>query len=457
MIRKFLLLVLFCGSVYSQTSADIKKYKNTANSIVRKALVEEKGYMLLGELSHFGSRLSGSPNYYEAVEWAKDRMNDLGLANVRLQKIMGPHWVRGGDEILEVAAENDVNRTFSIAALGKSVGTADTSIIAGIIEVTGFDDLELKKDYVKNKIVFYNTPYDRGEINTFRAYGKAVQYRVFGASRAAKYGAKAVIIRSVDSKIDNVPHTGVMLYDKDFPKIPAAAIANRDAEYLSSTLSVNPRLKLRLKLSCKNLPDTSAYNIIGEIKGTEFPDEIIVIGGHFDSWDKGFGMHDDGAPCIQTMEAIYLLKTLGIQPKRTIRCVLFADEEISGRGAIKYAELAAADSTVKHIAAIESDRGAFTPRGFSVKTDSVSLGKMLLWLPVLNEASIDWIRPGGSGADVAKIKGTKALLGYVPDGQRYFDLHHSDNDIFETVHPREMELGSAAIAIMALLLSDFGL
>ncbi|MHB9040461.1 MAG: M20/M25/M40 family metallo-hydrolase, partial [Melioribacteraceae bacterium] len=186
------------------------------------------------------------------------------------------------------------------------------------------------------------------------------------------------------------------------------------------------------------------------------PDEIIVVGGHFDSWDKGCGAHDDGAPSLQTMEALDLLKRNGVKPKRTIRCVLFINEENGLRGGIEYGKFADS-SNDRHLAAIESDRGAFTPRGFYVTTDSLSLRKMQNWLPILNKANIDWIRNGGSGGDVGQIKNAKALLGYVPDDQRYMDLHHSANDVFSAVHPREMELGSAAIAIMSLLLSEEGL
>lgn len=453
------LIILIPSIMFSQTEnqSDLETYRSIAKNIVKSALSERKGYFLLQELSNIGHRLNGSPNYYESIEWAEETMYDLKMDSVWLQECKIPHWVRGNIEKMEMIADEDINRTFTIAAVGGSVGTNEEGITAEVIEVTSFDDLDKKKETIKNKIVFYNTPFDISEVNTFKAYGKAVQYRVHGASRAAKYGAAAAIVRSAGSKRDNVPHTGSLHYDENFPKIPAVTISDPEADYLSSTLLMKGSLSLKLTLGCKILPDTIGYNVIGEIRGSEFPNEIVLVGGHFDSWDKGIGMHDDGGPCVQTMEALYLIKEAGIKPKRTIRCVLFTNEENGRSGAVKYAEEADKDSLGFHLAAIESDRGVFTPRGFSVSADSSVIDKMQEWLPILSECLIDWIRPGGSGADVSLIKNTKAKLGYVPDTQRYMDLHHSANDVFEAVHPREMELGSAAIAIMALLISDFGL
>ncbi len=453
----FLLFIASHSTIKSQTAAQLKEYKKLAKDIISRALTEEKGYKLLTELSKIGSRLSGSRGSYESINWAEERMLDLGMDTVWLQECRVPHWVRGEVESLSIIADSNNNRPLAIAALGGSIGTSADGITANVIEVTSFEDLEAHKELVKNKIVFYNFPFDITQVNTFKGYSTAVKYRVYGASRAAKFGALAAIVRSVGTNTDNVPHTGTMRYDENLPKIPTAAIGNLDADYLSSAIAANDSLKLNLKLSCKNLPDTLGYNVIGELKGSELPNEIVLIGGHFDSWDKGIGMHDDGGPCIQTMEAIYLLKQLGIRPKRTIRCVLFANEENGGRGSKKYAEEAVKDSSIYHLAALESDRGVFTPRGFSVTADSAVIETMRNWLPILNECLIDWIRPGGSGADVSKIKNAKALIGFVPDSQRYMDLHHSEKDVLDAVHPREMELGSAAIAILALLISDFGL
>lgn len=247
-----------------------------------------------------------------------------------------------------------------------------------------------------------------------------------------------------------------MLYADSFPKIPAAAIGYLDSDFLTEQLKLNPNLLLKLKVNSKTLEDAQSFNVIGEIKGTEFPNEIIVVGGHFDSWDVACGAHDDGAGCIQSIEVLDLLKRLNFKPKRTVRCVLFINEENGSRGGIEYGKFAA-NSSEKHLAAIEADRGAFTPVGFYIDSDSLTINKISKWLPVLERASIEWIKKGGSGVDVSKIKNAKALLGFVPDDQRYMDVHHSANDVFEEVHPREFELGSAAMAVMVYLLSEEGL
>jgi acetylornithine deacetylase/succinyl-diaminopimelate desuccinylase-like protein len=225
---------------------------------------------------------------------------------------------------------------------------------------------------------------------------------------------------------------------------------------LSIALKNDPKLEITLNFSCQNLPEVESYNVIGEIRGNKYPDEVIVVGGHLDAWDKGEGAHDNGAGCMQSIEVLYLIKKLGLQPSRTIRCVLFIDEEQHQTGAKSYGYYASYTSE-KHLAAIESDRGGFTPRGFNVTADSSVIKKMQSWLPYLKNASIDWIKEGGSGPDIAQIKNATALIGYVPDGQRYFDFHHSANDVFEEINPRELELGSAAMTILAYLISEEGL
>jgi len=237
------------------------------------------------------------------------------------------------------------------------------------------------------------------------------------------------------------------------PEIPAASLGYLDADFLSEALIKDPGLKLNLKLSCRTLPDVLSYNVISDLKGTDNPDEIIVVSGHFDSWDVGCGAHDDGGGCIQALEVLDLFKRLSVKPKCTIRCIFYINEENGVKGGIEYGKYADT-SGEKHIAAVESDRGVFTPAGFNISSDSLTLNKIQSWLPVLDYAGIKWIKEGGSGVDISKIKNARALIGFVPDGQRYFDLHHSANDVFEEVHPREMELGAAAIAVLAYLLSE---
>ena len=451
-----LTLLMSVQSLFSQSSEKIFYYQSIADTIVKTALRERKGYELLRELCEIGPRLSGSENSLKAIYWAKEKMIESGFDSVWLQPVMVPHWERGEKEFCAVYNENKLLKELNVLALGGSVATKPNGITANVIEIKSFDELKLKANEVKGKIVFFSRSIDQGLINTFSGYGSAVDQRVSGAIEAAKYGAVGVVIRSVTTKYDNVPHTGVMLYVDSLPKIPAAAIGYLDSDFLSEQLKANPNLQLNLKLNCKTFEDAQSYNVIGEIKGTEFPDEVIVVGGHFDSWDVGCGAHDDGAGCIQSIEVLDLFKRLSIKPKRTVRCVLFINEENGSRGGIEYGKFAATSSE-KHIAAIEADRGAFTPIGFNVDADSSTINKIVKWLPVLEKASIEWVRKGGSGVDVSKIKNAKALLGFVPDDQRYMDVHHSANDVFEEVHPREFELGSAAMAVMVYLLSEEGL
>jgi hypothetical protein len=432
----------------------IKEHNKIAQLIVETALRERKGYEYLRELCAIGPRLSGSEKSQKAINWAFEKMKSLGFDKVWLQPVMVPHWERGNAESFTIP---ELGRELSILALGRSVGTPSEGITAEIIEVKTFEELAERKEEVKGKIVFFSRPLDQGEINTFSGYGGAINQRTEGALEASKFGAAAVVIRSITTKYDNNPHTGVMSYVDSLPKIPAAALGYLDADLLSAELKKNLHLKINLRLNCKTLPDAQSYNVIGEIKGSEYPDEIVMVGGHFDSWDVGCGAHDDGAGCIQTLEVLDLMKRLNIKLKRTLRCVFFINEENGSRGAIEYANYTDT-SKQTHLAVIESDRGAFTPIGFYAETDSVEIiNRLQSWLPILEKANIEWVRKGGSGVDIQKIKNARLLLGYVPDDQRYMDMHHSANDVFEEVHPREFELGAAAIAIMAYLLSEEGL
>ena len=435
----------------------LQSYSELAVKIVRTALIEKKGYDWLKELCDIGPRLSGSEKSLKAIYWAENKMKSCGFDSVWLQPVMVPKWERGKIEKSFVSGSKKyLNKKLTIVSLGGSVGTPKQGITSEVIEVKSLDEVKTLGDKARGKIIFYNRSFDNGLLNSFEGYGKAVDQRTNGAIEAAKVGAIGVIVRSVQSGYDNIPHTGVINYQNGVQKIPGATIGIIDADFLSKAIKEEPGLRVNIKMDCANFPDVQSYNVIGQLTGSEKSDEIIVVGGHFDSWDKGCGAHDDGAPSLQTMEALDLLKRNGIKPKRTIRCVLFINEENGLRGGIEYGKFSES-SKEKHLAAIESDRGAFTPRGFNVTTDSLSFQKMQTWLPILNKSNIDWIRRGGSGGDVGQIKNAKALLGYVPDDQRYMDLHHSDNDLFSAVHPREMELGSASIAIMSWLLSQEGL
>ncbi|MFC2119731.1 M20/M25/M40 family metallo-hydrolase, partial [Bacteroidota bacterium] len=393
-----------------------------------------------------------------AINWAKNKMIEMGFDSVWLQPVMVPHWERGTiQKAMMMNSKNFTGIELNILTLGGSIGTPTEGIAANVIEVKSFDELEKRKDEARGKIVFFSRAFDQTLLNTFRGYGNAVDQRVYGGIEGAKYGAVGIIVRSVTTKYDNVPHTGVMLYVDSLPRIPGVAVGYQDADLLSAALKKDPDMKVALQLNCEILPDAQSYNVIGEIRGSEYPDEIIVVSGHLDSWDVGDGAHDDAAGCMQVIEVVDLFKRLNIKPKRTIRVVLFINEENGSRGAKEYGVFAQSSEQI-HLAAIESDRGAFTPDGFTVDTDSTKLiEKLESWLQYLNLAGISWVRKGGSGADISKIKNAKLLIGYVPDNQRYFDIHHSPSDVFEEVHPREFELGTAAMAILVYLLSEEGL
>ena len=323
----------------------------------------------------------------------------------------------------------------NVCALGGSISTPPAGIKAKVVEVSSFDQLEaLGRDKIEGKIVFYNRAMDKSVIDTFKSYGGCVDQRYDGAFHAAKLGAVAIIVRSMTLAIDDLPHTGSMSYGNLSVKqrIPAAAISTKDADLLSSMLKMDNSIKFFLKQNCKQLDDVLSYNVIGEIKGSEFPDEYILVGGHLDSWDLGDGSHDDGAGCVQSMEVLRLFKVLEIKPKRTLRVVLFMNEENGLRGAKKYASESRKNKE-NHIFALESDAGAFTPRGFYFEADSKNFNQILSWKDLFEPYLIHFFELGGSGADVGPLKNSvNVLAGLKPDSQRYFDHHHSSNDIFST-------------------------
>jgi Zn-dependent M28 family amino/carboxypeptidase len=298
---------------------------------------------------------------------------------------------------------------------------------------------------------------DPTKINTFEAYGGAVNQRGSGAIEAAKVGGVAALVRSMTTRLDDVPHTGGMHYQDGVSKIPAAAISTVGANLLSQLLAQEKAVRVRLKLTCQSFPDAPSANVLGELTGTEKLEEVIVVGGHLDSWDKGVGAHDDGAGCVQSLEALRLLQALKIKPKRTIRAVMFINEENGLRGGEAYAREAGI-SKEKHIAAIEADRGGFAPRGFSVDTDSIRFARLAGWSYLLEEIDADKIFKGGSGADISPLvrKGVPGI-GLVPESQRYFDYHHSAKDVITAVNERELNLGAAAMAILCYVLAQEGL
>ncbi|MFN2456636.1 MAG: M20/M25/M40 family metallo-hydrolase [Chitinophagaceae bacterium] len=433
--------------------------------IANEILVNGKAYENLRVLTkQVGARLAGSPQMVKAEQWGLKAMKEAKADTAWLQQCMVPHWVRGGKDeaIAEWPAESTGNKKtqrkmkLDVLALGNSIGSVK-SLKAEVIEIKDFEDLERKKDQVKNKIVFFNYKFNPTFVRTFQSYGDAVRYRGQGPSRVAKYGAKAVIVRSMSHSIDNNPHTGSTNYNDSFPKIPAVAVGLKDADALSKTLQNHP-VHVTLHTHGKFLPDTMGHNVIGELRGTEYPNEYITVGGHLDSWDVGEGAHDDGAGCVQTIEILRAFKKLGYQPKRTIRFVLFANEENGLRGGNKYAEDAKAKGE-KHIFALESDAGGFTPRGFGFTVSDAQFTKIQSWQSLLSPYGATELTRGGGGADIGPLNRTQQtpLAGLSPDSQRYFDYHHARSDVFEAVNKRELELGAVNMAALIYLVDRYGL
>lgn len=455
----FILLVSFQISMAQTFEMNQKEDVTTIKQIFDTALTSGKAHDWLRFLSlQIGGRLSGSVEAEQAVEYTKTELEALGLDRVYLQPVMVPKWVRGAPEFAYIETTPGVTTTVPITALGGSIATSSMGLKAGVVEVKSLDELEqLGRTKIQGKIVFYNRPMEPTLINTFAAYGGCVDQRYSGAEAAAKFGAVGVIVRSMNLRLDDFPHTGAMSYG-DLPldqRIPAAAISTKGADLLSATLSLNKQTQFYFKQNSRNFPDVKSYNVIGEIKGSLYPDEIMVVGGHLDSWDLGDGSHDDGAGVVQSMDVLSLLKQVGYRPKRTIRVVLFMNEENGLRGGNEYARVALAEGE-KHVFALESDSGGFTPRGFSFDTDKETFEQIQSWSTYFYPYLSDRFELGGSGADIGPLKPQGLILaGLKPDSQRYFDHHHSDNDRFEHVNKRELELGAAAMTALIYLMDNY--
>jgi carboxypeptidase Q len=445
-------LVLFSVFVFAQDdSIFIRK-------IADEILVNGKAYDNLHTLTKtVGGRLSGSPQTYKAEEWGQKALRDAGADKVYLQQCVIPHWVRGGkDEGKLMAGSKEI--PLRVLALGNSVSTSPKGIVAPALLINSFEELEQRKNEVKGKIIFYNYKFNPKLIRTFFAYADAVRYRAEGASRAAKYGAVATLVRSMTESGDNVPHTGAMVYNDSFPKIPTLAVGLLDADKIVSAFQQNKNISLFLKTNAHALPDTVGYNVIGEISGSESPEQFITVGGHLDSWDPAEGAHDDGAGCVHSIEVLRALHAVGYKPKHTIRIVLFADEENKGGGASKYlADIKSKQE--KHLFALESDAGGFTPRSFNMKLADERLEKARRWIPLLQEYGVYEFLAGDGGADVSPLNDSLhvPVAELVPDSQRYFDYHHAATDVFENVNKRELELGAINMAALIYLVDKYGL
>ncbi|WP_264563877.1 M28 family peptidase [Flavobacterium sp. N3904] len=452
----FLALFLFNSVAFFAQTKDEQVFKEIYNS----ALTNSKCYSWLDHLSNdIGSRLSGSDGAARAVEYTKKQMETLGFDKVYLQEVMVPKWVRGEKETAYIQ-DNKTKIKVPICALGGSISTPKNGITAEVIEVHSFDELKtLGVDKIKGKIVFYNRPMNNADIETFDAYSGAVDQRYGGAAAASKYGAVGTIVRSMNLRLDDFPHTGGQSYG-DIPKeqfIPTAAISTNAAELLSKTLKSNPNVKFYFKQSCQKMDDVLSYNVVGEIKGTEHPENIMVVGGHLDSWDLADGSHDDGAGVVQSMEVMNIFNNIKYKPKNTLRVVLFMNEENGTRGGKKYEELSLANKE-NHIFALESDSGGFTPRGFSLECNDANFAKISSWKNVFEPYLIHSFVKGHSGSDIEALTSkTIVKAGLKPDSQRYFDYHHAANDTFDAIDKRELELGAGTMAALVYMIDQNGI
>ncbi len=456
---------LFFISSFLFSSSTLFASPASSDSIIIKKISDE--ILVSGEcyknLEHLckkiGSRLSGSEGAEKAVAWTNELMKNYGFDKVYLQEVMVPHWVRGEKEIGKVINVADGTETeVAICALGGSVATDKKGLRAEVIEVKDFDELKkLGKEKIQGKIVFYNYPFDVTKIMPFEMYGQAAKYRTTGAMEAAKYGAVASVTRSMTNYITKIPNTGAMRYNDSITKIPACAISTQDAEWLSANLKKGGKTIFFLRMNCQTLPDVKSYNVIGELTGTQFPDEIITIGGHLDSWDLAEGAHDDGAGVMQSVEVLRSLKKIGYKPKRTLRAVMFMNEENGLRGGDEYARQAELKKE-NHIFAMESDAGGFTPRGFTMSMSDDKKAKIKNWQSYFQPFGAWDFTKSGSGSDIGPLsKQGTPLMGFSPDNQRYFIIHHTALDTFEQVNKRELEMGAIVMTMMVYLVSENGL
>lgn len=460
----FLFVIIICVTFTLSLKAQgppLDKDALIIRQIYDIALTEGQSHAWLKGLTTEGfGRLAGSEAAEKAVGYTRRMLETVGVDSVWLQPCTVPHWNRGEQEQVRLLLPDKKTVELNALALGNSIGTGPAGITAQVIEVKGLEEVEaLPEEAVKGKIVFYNRPMDPRPVNTFQAYGGAVDQRVYGASRAAKKGAVAVVVRSMTNGLDDFPHTGTLSYEDPNRRIPAVAISTIDAEMLSALLKEKP-VSLYMRTTCEILADAVSHNVVAEWRGSEFPGEIILVGGHLDSWDVSGGAHDDGSGCVQSMDVLHILKKMNYRPKRTIRCVLFMNEENGLAGGRAYWKTSN-EAGEYHMAAIEADRGGFSPRGFTaeghVETFQRHFKKVNEWLPLLEPYGLHF-RLGGSGADISGLKDQKGLLmGLDVDTQRYFDFHHTPNDNFENVNKRELELGAAAMSAMVFLLDQYGL
>jgi Zn-dependent M28 family amino/carboxypeptidase len=419
------------------------------------ALRERGSYKTLAELVAVApKRLSGSPGAAAAVEWGRQAMEGLGLDAIRLEPCIVPRWVRG--DTCEVWAIAPTERVLlASTALGGSIATPPDGIEAPVMEVTTFGQLRSLGERARGAIVLFNRPFDLTLRNTFTAYSRAAPQRSVGAVEAAKAGGVAALVRSLTSMPDDHPHTGAMNYEDGVTRVPAAALSVVAADRLHDLIERHgDALRVRVVMNCENLDPVPSANVVGEIRGREFPDEIVLIGAHLDAWDLAEGAQDDGAGIAQCLEAARLILATGERPRRTIRVVLYMNEENGLAGGRAYAETHK-DSLHRHVVAIETDSGSGPPRGFGVSGGREMIEALAPVAALLGRYQLGGIEPGGGGADISTLAPAGVpLMGLRPAEDRYFDVHHSARDTLDQVHPREISLGAAALAICALTIAD---
>ncbi|HEX6643110.1 MAG TPA: M28 family metallopeptidase [Gemmatimonadales bacterium] len=439
-----LLLALVPGAVAAQGRTIADAYRADADRIIDAALGDSAAWQKLARLTDtFGPRLSGSESLERAIDWILAEMRREGLDAVRGEPVLVPHWVRG-DESAELTSPR--RQPLAMLGLGMSVATPPEGIEAPVLVVSSFDELDRRAADARGKIVVYDVP--------FTNYGETVRYRTAGASAAARHGAVAALVRSVGPVSLYTPHTGTMSYDTTAPRIPAAAITVEDAMLLHRLQDRGETARVRLRMGARTLPDAQSRNVVAEVRGSERPEEVVVLGGHIDSWDVGQGAMDDGAGCVVAWEAVRLIRKLGLTPRRTIRVVLWTNEENGLRGGTAYRD-AHRDAVDRHVLAIESDNGVFTPSGFGFTGSEEARARVAEIATLLRRIGADTISAGGGGADIGPLM-QLGVPGMSPsvDGSRYFWYHHSHADTIDKLDPRDMGLVTAALAVMAYVVAD---
>jgi carboxypeptidase Q len=427
-------------------AADLtEQYRATADKLIDAALADTEGYNRLAYLCYrIGNRLSGSPGLEKAIAWSVETMKAAGLSNVRVIPTKVPHWVRGAESARMLTP---LDKPLHMLGLGRSIGTPPGGITADVVAVATFEDLaRLGRAKIQGKIVLYNEAY--------QGYGPTRVYRSTGASRAAEFGAVAALVRSATPLAMQIPHTGEMTYDEKQPKIPAATVSPEDAMMMARLVDDGVPVKVHLEMGAQTLPDADSGDVIGEIPGREHPEEVVVMGGHIDSWDVGQGAQDDGASIIACLQAVSLMKNLGLAPRRTIRVAFWVNEENGGRGGVAYREFVG-DQIGNHAAAIEMDGGAEAPRGFAAGVDAASMTMLQQIGKLLDRIGAGEITGGGGGSDIGPLlRDGVPGLGERTVGTHYFDWHHTDADTLDKVNPEDFRKNMAALAVMGYALAD---